>query len=323
MPVGKLAIFDEGVMKGTFEHITLIKPTVLSNENSEYTYKFEIENAPTKIYLQVNASYDKRNIINKWRVWLNEFSLTKEFKPNLFIDSEFGSHASLLYDITPILSGKKGKNEITIGYSGTDKLLINSLSLISLIDIEGFKTTYSLSTGCLMLMPGDLYTVNSIGKAYFILKSIEKSSKLIITSQQQELYNETYEDNEIDEIELNASGNLNLKVEKNQKRPIIITSFYTYETISPKIYVNVLPKIDSNKLTLEVENNSDVDLDKLIINVLANGITIYFKTLQPLKIKENNKLEIPIPPNRKNSNIMVRAVAIKAGLRKTFDVKVE
>ncbi|MCY0858989.1 MAG: hypothetical protein OWQ54_01015 [Sulfolobaceae archaeon] len=321
MPLGKLAIFDEGEISGTIETNTQIKPTVLDYQNDEFTYKLDMENLPSKIYIQVNVSYSKKTSINKWRIWLDEFSLTREFKPNLLIDTELGYFASLLYDITPLIGNKKGKHEITLSYSGSDKLVVDSISTISLYNSEGFKTKYKLHTGCLLLQPGENYELNSLGRAYFILKNLEKGAKLEIMTQSRKLSNEAYEDGEIDEIEIETHGDITLFLEKAQKKPVVITSYYTYETRSPKIDLNLLPKLNSEKLDLKIENNSEIDLDKVIINVLANGITTYFKVLQPFKINQNEDIQIAIPQNKK-SNITIRAVAVKSGLRKTFDVKV-
>ncbi|MEM4138552.1 MAG: hypothetical protein QW250_03250, partial [Sulfolobaceae archaeon] len=83
MPNGKLLTIAEGSFDGIIEIQNSLKTSILGNDNKKYSTIFEVKKDPTNVFLIIFT--ESRSTVNKWRVWINHFSLTKEFKPNLDI----------------------------------------------------------------------------------------------------------------------------------------------------------------------------------------------------------------------------------------------
>ncbi|MEM0374452.1 MAG: hypothetical protein QXO96_07875 [Sulfolobales archaeon] len=78
MPNGKLLTIAEGSFDGIIEMQNSLKTSILGNDNKKYSTIFEVKKDPTNVFLIIFT--DSRSTVNKWRVWINHFSLTTLIK---------------------------------------------------------------------------------------------------------------------------------------------------------------------------------------------------------------------------------------------------
>lgn len=309
MPSGKLATFDEGDFRGTIEYSSMIKSTRLYTGNSELVYPFYAENKPNKAYLVLITETKDTQL--KWRLWLNNFSLTKEFKPNYTMN--FGENFLNLhiFDVTYLV--KEGRNEFTITHTSAEGIIVHLINSVLMYEVAEIKTTYSLKGGILLLQPAERIDFNYDSyKNYIIVRNPNKSKLKIVNGNG--VVAEISDNMDSDEIEV--EGSLSLIHETDQKNPAHVYLHFLSKTVAPKIDVDVDAKVVGNEVKLYLKNVSEIDLDKLIVNTMINGITVRFKTFTNVKVGECVEDSLTIP---KKGRLHLRIVGIKSGLRKILD----
>jgi hypothetical protein len=314
MPAGKLLTFAEGKFDGIIEIQNYPKSTKLNSNSNKFFSVFEVRKNPQKIFLI--TSVEGRIPVTKWRIWVNQFSLTKEFKPNFDIQYNNKNYAIILYDITPV--AREGKNELVIEYSGSTFLDIDNVSVISFYPVENFTTIYKLNIGNLLLKSSEVISFESLGKNLLLLRN-PNNSKVLIKLNSNQIYK--YEgplDNE--EIELDGKGELVILHEGESKNPLSITSFHTMEVNEPRMDIVIEGNYDSKSLRFSILNNGEINFDKIIINVMANGITYLYKICTDFKAGYKESFEVPI--KIKKGVISIRVVGIKASIRKVIQKQI-
>ncbi|MDT7875110.1 MAG: hypothetical protein RQ872_00140 [Sulfolobaceae archaeon] len=308
MPLGNIVSFDTGTFDGTVTYDFLVKSIKLGGHEKSFNYVIDLEYKPEKLYVVLNIKR-RRDVEPKWRLWLNEFSLTKEFRPNIEIDTGTLKLSSIIYDITPL--AKIGKNEFSVSYKGLQEISLESIGYIAFYKAEQFITNYNLMSGVLALRPLEHATFQCNGECYLIVNN-DKEGKLIVD-------NYEISGDEPEEIKFNKTGEIEVKsVSQNSKSLGYVYAFYSLKYKVPKIDVDIDYSLEGDSLTVKAVSNSEITLDKVIINVLLNGISINYRVFE--NIKPNSVIEYPVKLNGFKKGILnIRVVSIKAGYRKIFD----
>ncbi|BFI73995.1 hypothetical protein [Sulfurisphaera ohwakuensis] len=313
MPIGSIAVFDEGVFNGSIEYDALVEGVKLTSREREMEYTFDIERKAEKVYVILNIER-KKFLEPKWRLWLNEFSLTKEFRPNIEVDSGNTIISSIIYDITPIV--KQGKNVFSIVYKGLDSITVDSVGHIIFYPVREFETRYQLYAGSLLLKPKESVEFTCYGECYIIAKNPSKDTKVNIGT------SEVTGDNEVADIKIEKEGNVSIifSAPENFKNYGRIYSFYSLKYKVPTIDIKAEAIVRDGYVEIKLVNNSEIDLDKVLANLFLNSISINFKSFN--NINKGQIIEYKIPLNNSKGNLNLRVVGIKAGYRKIFDINV-
>ncbi|MEM0363195.1 MAG: hypothetical protein QXH75_05285 [Sulfolobaceae archaeon] len=322
MPKGKLVLFDEGGLNGSIDYQSFTKTTKLNYTNKEATFPIDVLIKPCKFYLIIQIKREK-DYLPRWRVWLDNFSLTKEFKPNFEaeIDDSY-ILSTIIYDLTPII--KEGKHEITISHPSIRTISILNVSTVTFYEIEGFNTKYKLAVGPLILNAHEKITLPLLDKSYFVIKNEGKSSILkLLDNNGGIIYNST-PSIDSDEVEVEGKNVITAMLESsNEKDYGVILSAYSITEKVPNIKVSVESKIDGSYIILNLKNESEVDLDKLILNIMINGIQAHYKSFNNIKVNSSFEFRVPLQSaQNKKSVITIRVVGIKGGYRHIVDKQI-
>lgn len=311
MPIGNMITFDKGSFDGTIDYDFYTTPTKLNTTLKEFTYVINVDSKPEKVYVILNIERDK-NVEPKWRLWLNDFSLTKEFRPNIEVDNGSRKISSIIYDISPLV--KPGRNEFLITYKGIHEILLDSIGHVAFYKAEKFETKYDLMAGILVLKPGEEMKFNCDGECHLVAKNVGKNARLYVDS------HVITSENEVEEVIMRKQGDIYVRYmsESNSRSQAYIYSFYSINYKIPRIILEVDPKVDKDSLNVIITNLSEIELDKVIVNVLFNGLSISYKIFNNVKISDTLDIKVGLPLNKKG-NLLIRAVGIKSGFRKTFD----
>ncbi|WP_338600586.1 hypothetical protein V6M85_12240 [Sulfolobus tengchongensis] len=323
MPKGELMTFDEGDFEGSIDYQSFTKAIKLNNINKEVGFPLDITFRPTKFYLIIQAKREK-TYLPRWRLWFDNFSLTKEFKPNFEIEIN-DSHiiSTIVYDITPIV--KEGKHEIIIYHPSIHTLELLNVSAISFYKIEGFSTKYKLSTGSLILKPNEIVSFQLMRKSYFVIRNESKEGKVKISDGDGKPIYTVLPNSDSDEIEIEDKSLITTILQSaNEKDYGIILASYSLLEKTPKITINVDSKVDNNFIHLALRNDSEINLDKLIVNVMINGVPAHFKSFNNIEINSTIDLKLPltITQNKKAHIINIRVVGVKGGYRQIVDKQI-
>jgi len=318
MPIGELATFDEGDFQGTIDYSSSLKSIKLGMDNKEISYNFFAEKEPYKSYMIIGT--ETPNLLTKWRLWINNFSLTKEFRPNINLEYNSKYFNIHVFDISHFV--KKGKNEFVINSVTVEPITVNFINSLIFYNISNFYTKFSTKAGILMLKSSERLMLKNFHKSYIILKNPNKSVLKIYGDGT--LLSEIGDNKNSEEIEINENKEIDIIHEGQVKCPAFIYLHYTAKTESPKIDISVDGKVIDKGILLNIENCGEIDLDKLLVNIMLNGVTVHFKTFEDVKTKSIIRYEIPMSSLlQKKGNLNIRVVGVKAGLRKVIDKEIE
>ncbi|MCY0874469.1 MAG: hypothetical protein OWQ47_06040 [Acidianus infernus] len=313
MPIGKIATFDEGSINGSIEYSTLLKSKKVSSENRELLYTFYAEKKPIKAYIVIIT--ETRDLKTKWRLWLNNFSLTKEFKP---IDTVKvgGSYYNLnIYDVTHLT--REGKNEFVVSHSSIEGIWVHIINSVLFYEVPEFKTNYKLRAGIYLIQPSEEIELDGEGKNYIVIRNPNKSILKVVNS----TGTVTTIGGSLDSDEIEVKGHLSIIHESSQRNPAFLFLHYSENSITPNISIDVSGKIGrDNKAVITLYNDGEVDLDKVLLNAMLNGVTIHFKSFDNIKIGQKINYEFFVP---KKGNVHLRIVGVKSGFRKILDKDLE
>lgn len=309
MPNGLLATFDEGNFRGTIEYSSMTKPTRVYPGNTELVYPFYTESKPSRAYILLITETKSNSV--KWRLWLNNFSLTKEFKPNYTLLQGKNFMNLHIFDVTHLV--KEGRNEFVIAHASAEGILVHLINSVVFYEVPEITTAYALKGGIYPIQPYEKIDFNyDTYKNYLIIRNPNKSKLKILNGSS--VIAEISERNDNDEIE--AEGSISLIYESEQKNPAYLYLHYLSKMIAPKIDVEVEAKMIGNEIRLYLKNIGEMDLDKLIVNVMINGITVRFKTFTNLKVGEEIEDAFTLS---KKGKLYVRLVGIRGGMRKILN----
>jgi hypothetical protein len=263
-----------------------------------------IEGRPERVYLLVDAEVPER-LNPAWRIILNDLSLTKVFKPNVVVGDLGVEHALTVYDVTPVV--RQGKNELKVTYKGEIPVVVNGVITVALYRAEKFNTTFSLEAGELVMDPGEEKNEQCEGSCIAFLKT-SVTAKAVVESDnvRRVVPPETVE-------ELSFSKRLTVRNE-SQKGSVKLFALFRSKTVEPRI--TVTGERTSGGIVIAYEG--DIRLNKLIVNVLKNGVSVVYKVFEG--VSPGDKVTIPVQDLESGS--LVRAVAVIAGYRKVMDFKV-
>ncbi len=279
-------------------------PWRLWTGNPEIKSAVFVEGEIAKAYLMIETEVPERHSPT-WRIWLNDFSLTKIFRPNLTVNAGSLEHALTIYDVTPVI--KRGKNEVKVTYKGETPLTLNSVMTILLYRAEKFRTEYSLEAGELVIEPKETRREQCEGTCRALVKSSVNSRVFLDYDGKRELMSP----DSVYDVEFSEGLTITNDAEKGYAK---LVSVVKAKTLAPKLEVKVTRSGDKVSIAYEGE----VTLDKAIVNVLKNGISVAYKTFQAVKPGDS----LSIVASNLDQNASVRVVAVVAGYRKTFDFRI-
>ncbi|MCI2414411.1 MAG: hypothetical protein MPF33_04030 [Candidatus Aramenus sp.] len=317
MPIGELLTFDEGDFEGTIDYSSSLRAVKLGAENKEAGFNFFAENEPHKSYIVVGTETNNRLV--KWRLWINNFSLTREFKPNYLVEYDGKVYAIHVFDVTHLV--KQGKNEFVVTSISLEPLVVNFVSSVLMYNVPHFHTRFSAMAGTLILRPSESISFKNVERGYILLKNPNRSSLKVYGDSS--LIAEVSNSKDAEEIETNENRVISVVHDSRPsqpKCPAFVYLYYTAKTESPSIDLQVDGKVSNQRLFLSIENGSEIQLDKVLVNVMVNGITVHFRSFGEVKSKSRIDYEVLLP---KKGNVNVRVVGVKAGLRKMIDKEIE
>ncbi len=309
MPKGDLPLFDKGCFNGSIEVQSFTKGTTLRDSNKSVSYPFELEKEPSKLY--VIASVERAfTVMPKLRIWLNDFSLSKEFKPNVEVNDGNSVFSTIIYDISPF--GKKGRNELNFVRSSNDSMNVINVTVVSFYRDDDLKTDYKLNAGTIMLGNKETLELENMGKGILILGGKRGLAKVFTAK---DILLSSYF-MESDELEVNTEGKL--KVTNEEGTSTLVFFYGTFSVVSPEIRINPQVMDKDGSIFLSVRNESDVQLDKMVMNLTVNGVTKFFKVYSP--VRPNEELTERVSKSgEKLVNVNLRVVGVKSGMRIVID----
>ncbi|BCU67409.1 hypothetical protein HS7_08460 [Sulfolobales archaeon HS-7] len=313
MIISDMMTFDkEEFFEGVTEKLLLEKPikNSINKGINDSSYIVNFENIPRKAFAVIGIE-GRTKQPKTWRIWINDFSITKEFKPNILVNHNKKLYFTAIYDISPIITTK---NVMTVSYS--DEIKILYALVFSTYLTEGFTTEYEISAGTTLLDNNKGLNFTSKGRVYAVVAAkgiikLRNNGEVIWSSNV----------NGLEELDITTRGNNELSYESTGKyhEPGFLFVVCNEKIIVPNINFDVLKINEDNAMKLIIKNTGNVKLDNVIVTTLENGVSKSFRKYEQLKVGDEVHIEI-----KKNGmrEITVRIVGKKANFHKIKDIKI-
>ncbi|RLG87437.1 MAG: hypothetical protein DRO39_00485 [Thermoprotei archaeon] len=113
---------------------------------------------PVESYMLVSISAAELDRSAKWKLSLNGVAITRELKPQLETVDQGTTHALYVYDVTHALLKNPYEPDLLIVYDSRKPMVIETITLLTLYEVEKSKTTIQGQIGLRMLEPGATLT---------------------------------------------------------------------------------------------------------------------------------------------------------------------
>ncbi len=275
----------------------------------------------------------------KWRLWVNNFPLTREFKPQNTIELKEEYFNKVLFDITPILHARESEEiKLAIKYDGPGEIEINHANIVLAFEAKEAVSSYAYFSGALIIPPNESFRFSvplnvidkysgelkaiALAKSRHSMASIYVNNKKVFSlsglSDLEEIHVENIQVKNNNEIEVKHE----IRRENAIKKPIYLSTFILASTkiIKPCIRIKDVKLIadDRNpRLVIKIANVGQSRPDKLWLLLIDTGIIINRLKLPCLKPGEEQEIEMPFKKQlRSKHSLSLRTVWTK--LSRTF-----
>ncbi len=270
--------------------------------------------------LTITTSFNPVNI--KWKLLFDDFTLTREFKPQVLVEDSGTYYSKLLFDLTPIYK-YQNRHVLGVQFDGAEPITIEHVNMIIFYPVEGANSSITYLSGALLLKPGEEAIVKvpmktASGKGFIKIVSMVPSrqariklyfNNALIGSIEGVLGVEEITSN----VEVSEENTVRIhhlpSTTKYYPNSFIVSSIIVGKTAMPlpKIVIEETKVID-NKLHIRIANKGLVEPDRLVVLVTHLGNIVYREKLRPVKPNEILDLEIPLKNIRHGEILVARII---------------
>lgn len=284
--------------------LALFKPIdgTLSSSNCKISVPVNLFNRGGRkvAYALLELIVEAKKALPEWRLKLDSISITRQFKPTYIMTIDGGERGifKFVYDVTSILNvqdiASKEWINITVKYEGGEPFTVKSVLLDALYEDREAYSTYSHSTGLMLLESGDKteFAVNGLNDKPIVLRLIAYAPRrsTLDVSTGYHKFTVPLQQGHVEEytVVLNE-GVKSIEVVANNKEdaPIVLSSITAYKSVVKQpllelCHVDYSPSTKKPKLKLSICNKGESSPDAVIISLLRKGNLLY--TVQERKV---------------------------------------
>ncbi len=340
----ELRTYLEGSIQGDVIYATTTTPMRLGGlKNPKFQKAYIDTPLPEgkdihKALLEVAITSPQNPYGLRWKLWFNGFTVTRELKPHLVVNTKEQYFAKVVFDVTPITKSQS-KHTVSVFYEGGEPITIDHVGLLILYPTDEVKSSLSYLSGAGLLQPGEELKIEVkleriYGTGTFILTSIMPSpmAKLCIKVNEENIGSlsgitgvEEYIKGNINLLDVN---NVTLMHEKTGTKyypsEIKISSIILCETICklPKIVVkNIELHEDEGLLKLKIANEGSSKPDKVLILLIDRGNILGREIIREIKPGSVIDVEVKLRKRIASQTPTLRIVWNKLSRMKVIDQK--
>ncbi len=299
-----------------------------------------------KAYLEIAAVVPSIQH-TKWRVWISGKPVTREFKPQISVDSEEGYYTKSIYDVTPFLISMEqhSRHVVSVYYEGSQPIIVDHVGLLLLLDTVDSMHSYTYLSGALLLPPAseksiqiELVDPPSSGDSIvrLILKSPSKYAEARISLNGSEIARVTgvvgVEDLELRVPKLLEKNTLTIShVQSGMSyfpKNLVVSTILCSTIFSHKPFLEI-KKIEHTVSGEEVEiktlitNRGDAETEKTLLVVMEHGSPLGRVELEPIKPGETREETIKIKIKKGYHVLTLRCIWSRRGKTEFVEEKIK
>jgi len=309
--VAEILKVAETKLNGLAEIVTSLKVEEVkgsAREKVEIPLIFELpEKANIKeVYLDLSVM----GITRKWRLYIGDFSLTKEFKPLITSEVYNNVISKFIFNITPTKHVVLSDPTLRVINNSKEPIRILQASLVLFYEYEGLGRSeyfYGVSLKPYTAISG----VTDPNKASYVY-SVLFSKYLNDVNMKLGNCAKTFKIDNVGEVNLECDRGGGYAIEgTNPFVPLTIIAG-SYELSLPKLELDV--KRNGNEIRVKVSNKGS-KADSVIMIAYSSGRVLGRYTLGELREGETKEIAINVKVDRNTIGIGIRVIWVKANLR--------
>ncbi len=300
-------VFEDDIA-GNLEIVTSIKLEELvagAREKVEVPMNFYLPEGakPKKMFLDLSV----RGESQKWRVYIGDFSVTKEFKPLI----REGEISKFVFDITPIRHIVMEEPVLRVSNDSTEPIELMQASLFVFYEYPSIGNgyyQYFVTAKPKGSFWGPLREDRD-GYFYSVIYAPEKTRvkiKVGECEEEQELY-------DVYEISLQCPKAKSYFVDPTKDIVPLSLIVGSIEYKLPRIVIENA-KVEGNEVKIKIRNEGD-DADQIIVLVYVPGRPLARDVIGIMKKGDIRELSYPLNLNKGAMGVNVRVIWVKANLR--------
>lgn len=326
-----------GLVKNDF-HLINSELDILSN--TTYLAKLKL-NIPyflkvIKSYIEIYAlPADLRYA--KWKLWLNSFPLTKEFRPNFIFETKNRSHSLFIYDVTPVIMRdyKKRTHKLVIKNIGSTPIYIGYALLIVELEFENAKTHHMYDIGfmeCKKDSPCYLRTAScdshNYSKTETIIRGYTAHSPIAINLRSRNFERKVVGSIPIIDVILQecSEGGLEMTPDPEQGS-FYLLSYNSFSSLYPRPIIETVvhsagEESRRQRLDIKVRNVGEAPALNVMVIGFLHGNTLFVRRIETIDPNNEATFTEPIEIHREPGPITIRTVWNEFGEIYFRDLKV-
>jgi len=291
-----------------------------------------------KVLLDVSISTTFNPLNIKWKLLFDEFTLTREFKPQILVEDNGFYYSKLIFDLTPVYKYST-KHTLGVQFEGAEPITVEHVNLVIFYPVEGASSSITYLSGALLLKPGEETALNvsiepiegeGFVKIVGVVPSRQAKVKVFFNDKLIHTIEGVLGVEEITASPIDVNDENIIKIQHLPSTTRYYPSSFRLSTIIvgknkiplPRITISET-KVEDNKLIIKITNQGMVEPDRLILLVTHLGSIIYRGKLKPLKPGETELIEVPLKGIRGCNNITIRAIWGKLSKTEFVEAKVK
>lgn len=291
-----------------------------------------------KVLLDVSISTTFNPLNTKWKLLFDEFTLTREFKPQILVEDNGFYYSKLIFDLTPVYRHNT-RHTLGVQFEGAEPITVEHVNLIIFYPVEGALSSITYLSGALLLKPGEETTLNvsiepTEGEGFIkiigVVPSRQAKVKIFFNNKLIHTIEGVLGVEEVTASPIDVNNENIVKIQHLPSATRYYPNSFRLSTIivgknripRPQITISEA-NIEDNKLVIKIANQGTVEPDRLILLVTHLGSIMYRGRLKPLKPGEIELIEIPLKGIRGCNNITIRAIWSKLSKTEFIETKVK
>ncbi len=304
MTVGQLIQYLSGKYSGLPYHLTVVPSTTIGGYGNpkSLTTLLSIDHdlQDTLLTLTISGRELKSRKL-MWKVSLGRVTLTREFRPQVITRVGSTSYASVVFDVSQILT-KKGKYELKISCESAETINVDAVSITGFVPVDGSRIELRYMAGVAAIAPQETIHINvdneEPGEAGIIMVlSVPSRTAVLEVSTSGKKLGEFKGVFGTDEIIIKGNlpepkSSLLIKHLKggavHYPKWALVHEVLVYRPITPGPVIDVNAELkDNNKIVIELINSGSSPVRDLLVVGISAGMMAFREVIDELKSGEN------------------------------------
>lgn len=251
-----------------------------------------------------------------WKASVNAINVTREFKPQVLVESEGLTYASQVFEVSQIIR-EPGKYLLRLSAETSRVVEVLSVSLVGVVPSPDVRVSMNYYSGILTLSKGESYSFHHPDEGLElgfegVVEVPSRSAELAVRCGDERVFTQLVGLNELvlKRIPASPDGRCELFFRKNDSsRPLVVGDVLIYKplTSTPQIRAEA-SVLDGREVVLRIRNDGGPLVGRVLVVVLCEGRTVTKGEVANLGSGRTEELRLILPEDLSGKEAYLRVI---------------